>query len=71
MTSPKFEAEVRGKGIARSSMSALALTSHGRRPPCLYPAHRPTDWRRDGGGPLTCGVCHPPAPGVPIAELET
>jgi hypothetical protein len=24
------------------------------------PAHRETDWRRPGG-PLVCGVCHPPA----------
>lgn len=35
--------------------------------PCPYVRHRGTDWRRPGG-PLTCGICHPPAPGVPIGE---
>jgi hypothetical protein len=36
--------------------------------PCPYPAHRGRDWRRRDGGPLICGVCHPPA--VPDDQIE-
>lgn len=39
----------------------------GVRPPCRYERHRPTDWRGRDGGPVVCGVCHPPAPSVPYA----
>lgn len=30
--------------------------------PCSYPGHRQSDWMsHDGSGPVTCGICHPPA----------
>lgn len=37
-------------------------------PMCRYPEHRPSDWRHpSGGGPVICGVCHPP----PFGARET
>jgi hypothetical protein len=40
--------------------------------PCPYRHHRPTDWRRtdrDDAIPV-CGVCHPPAPGIPTETYD-
>ncbi len=73
MSSPKFDAEIRAKGVARSSFGALAALggSNPDAPPCPYPGHRPSDWRRTDGGSVVCGVCHPPAPGVPWALIAT
>lgn len=28
---------------------------------CPYGAHRSSDWAIADGGPIVCGVCHPPA----------
>lgn len=71
MASPRFNAEIKAKGVARSSFSVLALLDYLA--PCPYEEHRISDWRRrrldgrDWEGPEVCGVCHPPL-GVP-AEL--
>jgi hypothetical protein len=34
--------------------------------PCPYDVHRATDWRLRAGGPVVCGVCHPPAAGLDV-----
>lgn len=31
---------------------------------CPYPRHRRADWRLAAGGPVMCGLCHPPAEGL-------
>ena len=72
MASPKFDAEIAAKGVARSSMAATRLSSllrGGADVVCPYPRHRSTDWQRRGGGPVVCGVCHPPAAGVPFDRI--
>lgn len=66
MPSPKFDQEIRGKGIARSSMGALAALGDIQLPVCPYDRHRLHDWRLAAGGPVVCGVCHPPAPGLEV-----
>ena len=37
--------------------------------PCPYPDHRETDWRLVSGGPVACGVCHPPARGLDVERV--
>lgn len=66
MGSEQVDREVTAKGVARSSFGALAALGDHQWAPCPHAAHRPTDWRRADGGPLTCGICHPPAAGVPV-----
>ena len=34
--------------------------------PCSYATHRGADWMLEEGGPVVCGVCHPPAPGLAV-----
>lgn len=34
--------------------------------PCPYPHHRGADWRLASGGPIVCGICHPPAAGLDV-----
>jgi len=64
MGSEQLNREIAAKVAARSSPGlAAAALALGRLPTCPYPAHRETDWRL-GDGPLVCGVCHPPAPGL-------
>lgn len=61
MTSPKFNAEVTAKGVARSSSSAARISALFADQACPYPRHRESDWQPLAGGPLVCGICHPPA----------
>lgn len=71
MSSPKFDREVAATAAKRSSFAALAvLGDRSSAPPCPYRSHRSSDWRRRDGGPVTCGVCHPPAPNVPAIAVE-
>lgn len=39
---------------------------------CPYPAHRDlgTDWRLAEGGPVVCGVCHPPVKGLDVVKVK-
>jgi hypothetical protein len=37
---------------------------------CPYDGHRLTDWRL-AGGPVVCGVCHPPAAGLDVELVAT
>jgi hypothetical protein len=46
------------------AFDAVEIRPAGSHAPCPYGAHRPSDWRAADGGPVVCGVCHPPAPGV-------
>lgn len=61
MSSPAFDREIASTAAKRSSMGALTALGEIDWAPCPYPAHRASDWRLRGGGPVTCGVCHPPA----------
>lgn len=36
---------------------------------CSYPAHRGEDWKLASGGPVVCGVCHPPARGLKVERV--
>jgi putative DNA primase/helicase len=47
---------------AKAANSATPSRQAGS--PCPYDRHRVTDWRLAEGGPRTCGICHPPVPGV-------
>jgi hypothetical protein len=38
--------------------------------PCPYPRHRGVDWRLSAGGPVVCGVCHPPADGLSVEPVR-
>jgi hypothetical protein len=38
--------------------------------PCRYQRHRRTDWQLRAGGPVVCGVCHPPAPGLDVEDVR-
>lgn len=69
MPSPQLDREITAKGTARSSSGAvdLALELVGELPACPYDRHRSTDWRLAEGGPVVCGICHPPAPGLDTA----
>lgn len=70
MASPRFDAEIAGRALARSSFGALAALGDIKLPTCPYDSHRITDWRRRGGGPIVCGVCHPAAAGVPTEAIR-
>lgn len=61
MPSPQFDREVAGKALAMGSMGAVRALEGQRFEACPYPGHRPSDWRSVAGGPVVCGVCHPPA----------
>ena len=38
---------------------------------CPYPRHRGFEWSKADGGPIVCGICHPPAvPDVVWASLD-
>jgi len=39
------------------------------RPPCPYDRHRPTDWQTSPEHAVTCGVCHPPVPGITVIRV--
>jgi hypothetical protein len=78
MTRPrKGTKDTQGVGndvTAHRRMTAAAMRATSRTlTPCPMPAHRPSDWRLRSGpgraaGPVVCGVCHPPAPGLNIAR---
>lgn len=70
MASPKFDAEIAGRSMARSSMGVLAVLGDVQLPTCPYRGHRVTDWRLKAGGPVTCGVCHPPALGLKTVQVS-
>lgn len=72
MASPTFDREISNRAAARSSMGALACVPAGFEiGPCPYCAHRGDDWQLASGGPMVCGVCHPPAPGLDIRRSTT
>jgi hypothetical protein len=37
---------------------------------CGYPDHRWADWHLQGSTHLECGVCHPPADGLPAIGID-
>lgn len=58
-------------GNAAALQERLARVSLGGgvlRAPCPYRHHRATDWRLTAGGPVVCGVCHPPAAGLDVTR---
>lgn len=56
--------------LQRRMDSALAAVGAVQTGACAYPRHRGSDWRLAAGGPLVCGVCHPPAPGLDIVNHQ-
>jgi hypothetical protein len=68
MSSPQFDREVSAKSVAMGSLGAVRVLAGFRLPPCPYSGHRGTDWRLASGGPLVCGVCHPPAPQLEVVR---
>lgn len=39
--------------------------------PCSYPGHRGSYWRLVGTIAEQCGICHPPADGLPAVNSRT
>jgi hypothetical protein len=54
--------------LQRRLAAVPAALLDGAAAPCPYPDHRPSDWRLTAGGPLVCGVCHPPATGLDVTH---
>lgn len=70
MSAARLQAEMAATAAKRSSFGALrALGVNPDPPACPYPQHRPSDWRLRAGGPVQCGVCHPPVDGLDIVEF--
>lgn len=61
MSAARLQAEMAATASKRSSFGALrVLGINDNAPACPYPGHRESDWRLRRGGPVQCGVCHPP-----------
>jgi hypothetical protein len=54
--------------LQRRLAAVAASSGGGAIKPCPYPYHRATDWRLAQGGPIVCGVCHPPASGLDVTR---
>lgn len=81
MPSAKFDRERAQKVGAAANMNVVALLGDTLLGPCPYrETHEHTYWRlvRVAGrtaeivmaGPTTCGICHPPAPGLHTISVD-
>jgi hypothetical protein len=57
---------INGDAIALQRLLAAVPLLAGDGAACPYQDHRRTDWRLCAGGPVVCGVCHPPAAGLDV-----
>lgn len=59
---------INGEAAALQRFGGAVMAYASSSSVCPYPGHRGRDWRLAAGGPVVCGVCHPPARGLAVIE---